>query len=126
MYKINADATDIAQIESVSLTQEDLAERYNLQEWIAKHPECLSCGDLLIIQKEFCAWDSQSRKRLDLLALDKDGNLVVIENKRDDSPYDVLAQAITYASFCSTMAPRRIVDEYAQRRYPRQKAYRPH
>ena len=113
MYRINVDVRDMTKIETVTLTNEELAERYDLQEWIDKHPECLG-EELLIIQKEFSAWDNQSRKRLDLLALDKDGNLVIIENKRDDSPYDVVAQAITYASFCSTMSVRRIVEEYSR------------
>lgn len=36
--------------------------------------------ELLIIQKEFDGFDD-TRERLDLLALDKDGNLVIIENK---------------------------------------------
>ncbi|MBQ7590674.1 MAG: DUF4268 domain-containing protein, partial [Verrucomicrobia bacterium] len=106
-------------IDKVSLAQEKLKEEENLQEWIVKHPECL-CDDsdnndeLLIIQKKFSAWDGQSRKELDLLALDKQGNLVVIENKRDDSPYYVVAQAITYASLCSTMTAKRIIEEYAR------------
>lgn len=36
----------------------------------------------MIIQKEFDGFDD-TRERLDLLALDKDGNLVIIENKLD-------------------------------------------
>lgn len=40
---------------------------------------------------------------LDLLALDGDGRLVVIENKRDRTPRDVLAQAVDYAAWASTL-----------------------
>ena len=119
MYRINGSENTMVQIKPVSLKQVGFEEVKNLQEWIVKHPECL-CDDsddndkLLIIQKEFAGWDDQSRKRLDLLALDKQGNLVIIENKRDDSPYDVVAQAITYASFCETMTAKRIIEEYAR------------
>ena len=116
MYRINVSEKDMKQIKTVSLIQEKLKEQEDLQEWIVKHPECLcdnSDDELLIIQKEFSTWDDQSKKRLDLLALDKQGNLVVIENKRDESPYDVVAQAITYASFCETMIAERIIDEYS-------------
>lgn len=40
------------------------------------------------MQKEFDGF-SDTRERSDLLALDKDGDLVVIENKLDDSGNDV-------------------------------------
>ena len=40
---------------------------------------------------------------LDLLALDTEGRLVVIENKRDRTPREVLAQAIDYAAYVATM-----------------------
>ena len=48
-----------------------------------KTPEALG-ENLLIIQKEFDDFED-TRERLDLLALDKKGRLVVIENKLDDS-----------------------------------------
>lgn len=53
-----------------------------MQEWIANNPESLD-EELLIIQKEFDGFND-TNERLDLLALDKQGNLVVIENKLDD------------------------------------------
>lgn len=116
MYRINSSENNMEEIAPVTLKEVGFKEEENLQEWIVKHPECL-CDDndeLLIIQKGFSAWDGQSRKELDLLALDKQGNLVIIENKRDDSPYYVVAQAITYASLCSTMTAKRIIEEYAR------------
>ncbi|MFT4639532.1 MAG: hypothetical protein ACI8T1_002857 [Verrucomicrobiales bacterium] len=58
--------------------------------------------ELLIIQKEFDGFD-ETRERLDLLALDKNGNLVLIENKLDDSGKDVVWQSLKYASYCSSL-----------------------
>lgn len=52
-------------------------ERHNLQEWIAKEPSSLG-EERLIIQKEFDGF-ADTRERLDLLAIDKNGNLVIIE-----------------------------------------------
>lgn len=40
---------------------------------------------------------------LDLLAIDEERRLVVIENKRDRTPRDVLAQAIDYAAWASDL-----------------------
>ncbi|MCD8509734.1 MAG: hypothetical protein LRY73_07570 [Bacillus sp. (in: Bacteria)] len=51
-------------------------------------------------------------KRLDLLALDKQGNLVVIENKLDDSGRDVTWQVLKYASYCSSLTKDQIKSIY--------------
>ena len=63
---------------------------------------------LLIIQKEFDGFDG-TRERLDLLALDRNGQLVVIENKLDDSGRDVVWQALKYAAYCSSLKKAEIV-----------------
>ena len=67
--------------------------------------------ELLMIQKEFDGFDD-TRERLDLLALDKDGNLVVIENKLDDSGRDVVWQVLKYASYCASLSKMQIVEIY--------------
>ena len=54
--------------------------------------------DLLIIGKEFSGFD-HTNERLDLLAVDSDGKLVIIELKRDDTGTDAHWQAIKYASY---------------------------
>ena len=89
-----------------------MKERQHLQEWIAKSPDVLG-ESLLIIQKEFDGF-SDTHERLDLLALDKNGKLVVIENKLDDSGRDVTWQAIKYASYCSSMSQDEIVSIFAK------------
>lgn len=89
-----------------------LTERAHLQEWLAHHPNALG-EELLIIQKEFDGFDD-TRERLDLLALDKYGNLVIIENKLDDSGRDVVWQALKYASYCATLTKAQIVEIYQQ------------
>jgi hypothetical protein len=73
---------------------------------------------MLIIQKEFSGF-SGTNERLDLLALDKQGNLVIIENKLDDSGRDVTWQALKYASYCSGLTKeniRTIYQDYLTRR----------
>ncbi|AJD04924.1 endonuclease NucS domain-containing protein [Campylobacter lari] len=102
MYKINKIENSITKLPEKSFKDLKFTERNNLQEWIAKNPSCLG-EDLLIIQKEFQDFDG-TNERLDLLALDKEGNLVIIENKRDDSGKDVTWQALKYASYCSTFS----------------------
>jgi hypothetical protein len=90
-----------------------------LQEWIAKVPSCLG-EDLLIIQKEFAGF-LDTAERLDLLAIDKQGSLVLIENKLDDTDRDVTWQALKYASYCSSLSKenvRSIFQDYLDRSNP--------
>jgi hypothetical protein len=110
MYQINREANDIIQLKERLFSELHFREREHLQEWIAKNPEVLG-EDLLIIQKEFDGF-SDTNERLDLLALDKEGNLVVIENKLDDTGRDVVWQALKYASYCSTLSTSQIIKIY--------------
>ena len=110
MYIIDQTSNSLTKIEQTSFKALKLEERKHLQEWIAKEPSSLG-EELLIIQKEFDGF-SDTRERLDLLALDKDGNLVVIENKLDDSGRNVTWQAIKYASYCSGLTKQDVIDIY--------------
>lgn len=88
-------------------------ERQHLQQWIAESPEILG-EELLIIQQEFDGFND-TNERLDLLALDRDGNIVVIENKLDDTGRDVTWQVLKYASYCSTLTKdniRKVYQDY--------------
>ena len=112
MYKINKDSKQTEKIQEVSFESLGITERYDIQEWVAKNPSILEYdSELLIIQKEFDGFEDTNR-RLDLLALDSNGNLVIIENKRDDTGTDVTWQAINYASFCSTLTKQEIISIY--------------
>ena len=110
MYIIDQTSNSLTKIEQTSFKVLKLEERKHLQEWIAKKPSSLG-EELLIIQKEVDGF-SDTRERLDLLALDKDGNLVVIENKLDDSGRNVPWQAIKYASYCSSLTKQDVIDIY--------------
>src|SRR5689334_7946313 len=116
MFKINKEANSIEPLKSQTFTELGFKERQNLQEWIAKAPACLG-EELLIIQKEFAGF-ADTQERLDLLALDKQGSLVLIENKLDDTGRDVTWQALKYASYCSSLSKesiRGIFQEYLDR-----------
>jgi len=111
MYRINKADNRIQRLEARKFSDLGFRERDHLQEWLANYPEALEEAGLLIIQKEFDGFDD-TRERLDLLALDRSGNLVVIENKLDDSGKDVTWQALKYASYCSTLTKSKIVGIY--------------
>lgn len=112
MYQIDKDKNRINRLEEKTFSELGFKERDHLQEWISKDPDCLG-EELLIIQKEFSDFQD-TRERLDLLAVDKQGNLVVIENKLDDSGRDVTWQVLKYASYCSSLSKEDIRSIYQE------------
>ncbi|ELZ1261753.1 DUF4268 domain-containing protein [Vibrio fluvialis] len=112
MFTVNHQTNRISPVRTKKFSELGFTERKHLQEWLAHEPSALG-EELLIIQKEFDGFDD-TRERLDLLALDKDGNLVIIENKLDDSGRDVVWQALKYASYCASLTKVQIVEIYQQ------------
>lgn len=112
MYTVNHQTNRISPVNKKSFSELGFTERKHLQEWLAHRPNALG-EELLIIQKEFDGFDD-TRERLDLLAVDKDGNLVIIENKLDDSGRDVVWQVLKYASYCASLTKGQIVEIYQQ------------
>ena len=114
MFIIDTTKNEATAVSRQTFADLGFRERDHLQEWIAKNPTMLGEDDeLLIIQKEFAGFD-ETRERLDLLALDKEGNIVVIENKRDDTGTDVTWQALKYVSYCSTLTKDDIIRIFQQ------------
>lgn len=82
---------------SSSLIESDRKERDHLEKWIKSSPEIIG-NDIAIIGEQVPTKSGP----LDFLGIDRYGNLVIIELKRDKLPREVLAQAIDYASDVST------------------------
>ena len=108
MFHVERSENRILKLDEKRFSELGLRERENLQEWLAAMPEALG-EELLIIQKEFDGF-ADTRERLDLLALDKQGRLVLVENKTDDTGRDVVWQAVKYAAYCSNLKKAEIVD----------------
>lgn len=85
---------------SSSLVENGRKERDDLEQWIKSNPEILG-NDIAIIGEQV----QTKSGPLDFLGIDRSGNLVIIELKRDKLPREVLAQAIDYASAISFYEP---------------------
>ncbi|MFC4321311.1 PDDEXK family nuclease [Litchfieldia salsa] len=110
MYKLNPVSNQLEEIQETTFFENDLKEREHIEEWIRKSPEVLE-EDLLIIGHEYDKFEIN--ERLDLLALDKEGNIVVIEVKRDVTGGYVDFQALKYASYCARLSPQDILELYS-------------
>lgn len=99
VYEIKAD--EIVPLSQTSFEAAGVRERADLQRLLRAHVEVV-CPDVLVIAEEFCAWED-SRCRVDLLAVDRDANLVVIELKRTEDAGLAQLQAVRYAAMVSAM-----------------------
>lgn len=110
IYRI--DDNKIIPIQSTTFKEQGLLERSDLQALLKTRIDVIS-PDTLIVDEEFNDWDREdSRRRIDLLGIDKDANLVVIELKRTESGGHMELQAIRYAAMISTLTFDRLVEIY--------------
>lgn len=110
IYEISSDR--FRKIDETSFNQAGLRERQDLQRLLRSQIDIVS-PDTLVIAEEFGQWEDSNR-RIDLLGIDKDANLVVIELKRTEDGGHMELQAIRYAAMISTMTFDRAVEVYSE------------
>ncbi|PLX67089.1 MAG: hypothetical protein C0603_10535 [Denitrovibrio sp.] len=106
IFRLNEDCFE--KIEQTKFSNEGILERQHIQNALKKQISVIS-PDMLVIAEEFAEW-SDSRRRIDLLCIDRDANIVVIELKRNDTGEHMELQAIRYASMVSTLTLKRAVE----------------
>jgi len=79
----------------------------SIEELIERNPNIILGDKLLIIGRQV---KTDSGKILDLLAVDKEGRLVVIELKKGYAPREIVAQILDYSSWLRSLPERRIED----------------
>lgn len=112
LHKFSSDCKRLVPVEKTSFCSEGIREVDHIQEALAADISILEQG-LLVIDREYNKWVS-SQKAIDILAIDQDGNLVVIELKRGDNDKYVDLQAIRYAGMASVMTREDIVSTYQE------------
>ena len=95
-------------IEKTSFSDAGIKERDHLQQLLKQQINVIAL-DTLVISEEFGNWED-SRRRIDLLGVDKQANLVVVELKRTEDGGHMELQAIRYAAMVSTMTFDNAVD----------------
>lgn len=108
IYRLGDGSIEVVQ--STTFEEEMILERRDLQSAIKCNIEVV-LGDCKIIGEEFSNWTS-SRKRPDLIGIDKDANIVIFELKRTETGADMELQSIRYAAMISTMTYRQAVEMY--------------
>ena len=108
IYEFNKER--MVKLSETSFAQEQIMERQDLQRLLRDQIDAVY-PDTLIIAEEFGQWED-SYRRIDLLGLDKQANLVVFELKRTEDVGHMELQAIRYAAMVSTMTFDQVVDTY--------------
>lgn len=99
LYEITK--TKLRPLPPTSFVDINMKEREDIQRLLRTQIEVLG-EDLYVIAEEFSDWED-SKRRIDLLAIDKNAKIVVIELKRTNSGGHMELQAIRYASMVSAM-----------------------
>ena len=107
IYRI--DDNQITQIERTTFKNEGIREQ-KIQELIRTAISVIA-PDTLIVAEEFGEWEG-SKRRIDLLGIDKDANLVVVELKRTEHGGHMELQAIRYAAMISALTLNKLIATY--------------
>lgn len=99
LYHITNDL--LTELNSTSFQKENLWERRDLQRLLKANIGVID-KNVMIIAEEFSDW-SEGSCRIDLLAIDREANLVVIELKRTNDGGYMELQAIRYAAMIANM-----------------------
>lgn len=110
IFSVDPEQSELETIEEQSFADLNVLERRDFQEWVVTRPEVLG-EKLLVIQSEYAKF-AETRDRLDILAIDTDGKLVVVELKRDKADDTTDLQAIKYASYCATLTAEEVQRDY--------------
>lgn len=102
LYKLKDDAL-------VPVAAGRLAKEEMIEGWVAKQPALLGL-DMLVIGRQVT---TDFGGRIDLLGIDVEGNVVIVELKRDRTPREIIAQVLDYASWIAGLTTRQ-VHEIAQ------------
>ncbi|QDU83141.1 hypothetical protein Pla163_02380 [Planctomycetes bacterium Pla163] len=108
IYELKEDG--IEELRATSFRIEGVNERQDLQRLLRNEIHVVD-PNVMVLAEEFGRWDD-SRRRIDLLALDRDARLVVIELKRTEDGGHMELQALRYAAMVSRMTFEQAVDAH--------------
>ena len=105
-------SVDYWEVQARSETLEDasLDKESILEQIIVKNPSILS-DRWMLIGRQVKTMHGGSP---DLMALNQDGSLIVIELKRNQTPREVVAQALDYASWAQGLASDEVASIYTR------------
>ena len=108
---MDMDSVSLAVVAPSQFAALGVKEREHLQRALQDNIEVIAPGTM-VLAEEFGEWED-ARRRIDLLCLDKDRQLVVVELKRTDDGGHLELQALRYAAMVSAMTFQQAVAAHA-------------
>ena len=90
----------------VKAASRPLSKESLIEDWVADDPGLLGL-DAIVIGRQV---RTDHGKYIDLLALDRSGGLVIIELKKDQTPREIIAQVLDYASWVRSLTTPQIYE----------------
>lgn len=103
---------ELIAVAATSFTAENIHERRDIQQLLKANISVLD-ESLMVIAEEFGDWVDSAR-RIDLLCIDTEANLVVVELKRTEDGGHMELQALRYAAMVSAMTFDQLVETHAR------------
>ena len=97
-------------LSTTSFSAQGIRERYDLQRILRAHISAIA-PETYVLSEEYGEWED-SKRRIDLLCLDKQANIVVVELKRTEDGGHLDLQAIRYAAMVSTLTFAQAVEAH--------------
>jgi Endonuclease NucS len=98
IYEITKES--LLALPTTTFSAQDIRERYDLQRLLRTHINAID-PEIYVLAEEYGEWED-AKRRIDLLCVDKEANLVVVELKRSEDGGHMDLQAIRYAAMIST------------------------
>ena len=112
IFRLEGDELIIAQETNLELES-------HLEDWLENSPRALTQEPLLWIGRQTSASVEEGTIFPDLLGVDIEGNLIIVELKRDETPREVVAQLLEYAAWANERSDseiHKIAEDYFETR----------
>ena len=104
IYKLQRKGNDLSDAELVEASKTGLKLEGHLEGWLEHSPWAIAQEPILIIGRQTTAALEDGRVFPDLLGLDIEGNIVIAELKKGNTPREVIAQLLEYAAWASELS----------------------
>ena len=117
LFRLEGDGADAR---LVVAREEDIELESQLESWLENSPDALVQDEIILwIGRQTSTSHENSTIYVDLLGLDAEGNLVIVELKRNRAPREVVTQLLEYAAWGNELDEEEIeaiAEEYFQTR----------
>lgn len=111
LFRLQIEGDDMSNAELVIAQETTLKLESYLENWLENSPGALTQEELILwIGRQTSAAVEKGTIFPDLLGVDSEGNLVVVELKRDRTPRDVVAQLLEYAAWANELSEKQVHD----------------